>query len=330
MSDNCYLIDWFSASCCVDDYSEIFDILGFNSLEVCSSFQSGYGHHGYGKSLYLNGLYIYHDYYDDPRRCWVEMSGTGCRTFETYSEGVTFSDLFRRCVGDEPFFKLNRVDLAYDIYNDQLLFDRMKSAVSSGCVISKFGSYELTEGQKLQGGLSCPDYVGRTMYFGSSKSELLFRLYDKKLERIRDDIDSWYRWEIVFHREKALELVTNLLSSDDVGAVFSAYLNEYISVRERSFTDSNYRRWNVPDWWRRFVQTSEHINYLSKKDESYNVYNAQFLIEHQYGNTIDVILQTMGADSLIDLVNSRAQKMNLKQLNAVRLYNLEKGRGSVG
>lgn len=329
-NNNCYLIDWFSASCFVDDYSDLFDILGFNNLEVVSSFQFGYGHHGYGKSVFFNGLYIYHDYFDDPCRCWIEMSGTGCRTFETYSEGVTFNDLFQRCVGVEPFFKINRVDVAYDIYDDCFIFDRMKSAVSSGCVISKFGSYEITEGQKLQGGVSSPDFIGRTLYFGSSKSDLLFRLYDKKLERKRDDIDSWYRWEMVFHRDKALELVTNLINSDNVGAVFTAYLNQYISVRERSFTDSNYRRWDVPEWWRRFVDTSESVKPLSKKDESYNVYNAQFLIEHQYGNTIDVILRTLGADALIDLVNSRAQQLNLKQLNAIRLYNLEKGRDSLG
>lgn len=319
--NNCYLIDWFSASCFVDDYSDIFPILGFYS-DICYSFQDGYGHHGYSRCVYLGGIYIYYDYRDDPRRCWVEMSGQGCRTFETYSDGVTFLDLFRRCVGDDPFFILNRVDLAYDIYNDPFLFDRMKSAIDGGCCISRFGTTELQETKTLQGGSCSPDFSGRTLYFGSPSSDIRFRLYDKKLERKRDDLPSWYRFEMVFRRGKALELALNISSRSELGGIFCGYLKEYLSVRDRSSTDSNYRRWLPAPWWERFTSSAENITELSKKEVSYNVMNAQYLVREMYGNTIDVILQTMGADELVELVRNREQRMNFAQINAVRLYKL--------
>lgn len=322
-NSNCYLIDWFSASCVLDDFFDIFDILGFG-LDVVSSFQDGYGHHGFGKSMHFEGIFVYYQYYTGEPRVWIEMSGTGCRTFETYTDGKTFLDLFRLSVGSEPFFSLLRVDFAYDIYDDPFLYDRMKSARDSGCIISSFDQSEINETIKLKGGEAVPQYLGRTMYFGSKSSEIRFRLYDKRLELKRDDVDSWFRFELLFRRLSALDFVTNYVRAVDtgcsVGDVFTAFVGDRISVRERNFADSNYRRWAVADWWLRFVNTSLTIKHIEVKDQSYNVLNAMYLASNMYGNTFDVLLQTIGVDELVKLVRNRAQQLNVKQLEAIRDY----------
>ena len=324
-NNNCYLIDWFSASCLLDDFFDIFDILGFN-LDVVSSFSDGYGHHGYAKSMHFEGIFVYFDYYTGEPRVWVEMSGTGCRTFETYTNGKTFLDLFRLSVGDEPFFSLLRVDFAYDIYDDVFLYDRLRSARDSGCIISSFDQSKIEEVVKVVGGEAVPQYLGRTMYFGSQSSDVRFRLYDKKLERNRDDISSsWYRFELQFRRSSSLDFVANYVRAVDsgctIGEIFAAFVGDRISVRERNYADSNYRRWAVADWWQRFVNTSCSIQHIEQKDKSYNVTNAMYLASNMYGNTFDVLLQTIGVDQTLELVRNRAQQLNLKQIEAIRDYN---------
>lgn len=322
--NNCYLIDWFSASCLLDDLFDIFDILGF-STEVVSSFQDGYGHHGYSKSMHYDGIFIYYQYYTGEPRVWVEMSGSGCRTFETYTDGKTFLDLFRLSVGDLPLFSLLRVDLAYDIYDDPFLYDRLRSARDSGCIISSFDQSEIDETVKIKGGEAVPQYLGRTLYFGSQTSEVRFRLYDKKLERCRDDLSSWFRFELQFRRAAALDFVTNYVRAMDlgytVGAVFSSFVGDRISVRDRNFVDSNYRRWAVAEWWQRFVNTSYIIKHIEVKEKSYNVLNAMHLASTMYGNTFDVLLQTIGVEKTVQLVRDRAQQLNVKQVEAIRDYN---------
>lgn len=323
-NNNCYLIDWFSASCKLNDYTELYNVLGFYGDE-CNAFKDGYGHHGYSKSVYFNGIFIYYDYVQEPGRVWLEMSGTGCRTFETFADGVTFLDLFKRCIGDDPFFTVNRVDLAYDIFDDPLLFDRIKNASESGCIISQFGQAEIQECYNLVGGSLARDFIGRTIYFGSAKSELRFRLYDKRLERKRDDLISWYRLEIVFRRSLALEFITNLLSSaSDVGSVFNGYIDHYLRIVERG-SDSNYRRWSSPDWWKRFTLRASKIKKIEKKDSKYNILNAQYLVQNMYGNTIDVILETLGVSGLVQLVDERVSNLNYDQINAIRSYHMQKG-----
>lgn len=326
---NCYLIDWFSASCKLDDYTELYNHLGFYG-EECNAFKDGYGHHGYTKCVYYNGIYIYYDYPAEPGRVWLEMSGTGCRTFETLADGVTFIDLFRLCLGEDPFFTVNRVDLAYDIYDDPLLFDRVKNASESGCIVSQFGQAEIQESYNLIGGSYTRDYIGRTLYFGSAKSELRFRLYDKRLERKRDDLSSWYRLEMVFRRSLAVEFIDNLFSYPDInmGSIFQGYVDHYLRVVERS-KDSNYRRWSTPDWWSRFVFNASCIHKLEKKTSSYNILNAQYLVQNMYGNTIDVILETLGISGLVQLVEERESNLTYDQVNAIRAYKMQQGSDSV-
>lgn len=347
---NCILVDWFSAVCFLEDYNELFPILGLVSAE-CDRFKDGTGRYGFRKCIYLvdtsdksRGIFIYYDYYEDselegsglPRRVWLEMSGMGCRAFESLSEGVTFLDLLKKCVvdrpDDEPFFKINRLDIAYDIYNDPLLFDRVKAARADGCIISALSSSQLVEDVELVGG-KFPDYIGRTLYLGSAQSEIRFRLYDKKLERHRDDIESWYRWEVQLRREQALRFCEALFTlskgeTPNIGECYKALLDNYVRIVKRDPNDSNYRRWASPVWWQRFVNHTLKFEHLSKKGIEYNLLSAVYLVEHQYGNTIDTILKTLGEAALIELVKNRSQELNFKQLNAIRLYQMEQGSDS--
>lgn len=336
MSDygqNCFLIDWFSASCVLDAGSNWSDLLPVLGLEKCDpdSFTDGWGHHGYKKSRSNLGIRIYYDYIEDDnilvKRYWVEMSGRGCRTFETLSN-KSFTDLFKLCVSDsekDPFFvRLSRVDLAFDIFDNPFIFDRVKAARASRSIISLFGFSLLSEGETLTPGGS-GHYTERTIYFGSMRSDIYMRLYDKKLEQLRTDVDTWYRWEIVFKDKNALELVQTYLrdyyyKSAPLGRMFYTYLNKYVSIRDYDPRDSNYRRWNVSSWWQTFTSGFTSIEKLSKRKIDYNMRHVTDLVQRVYGNTIDTILQTKGEKALIDLIKSRATELNDAQVHLIAEY----------
>ena len=329
---NCFLIDWFSASCVLDAGTDWTDMLPILGLEKCDpeSFTDGWGHHGYKKSRSNLGIRIYYDFTDDDnvisKRYWVEMSGRGCRTFETLST-KTFTDLFKLCVPAAPdkdpvFARVSRIDLAFDIFDNPFIFDRVKAARASRSIVSLFGVSTLCEGETLTPGGAAANYTERTIYFGSMKSDIYMRLYDKKLERLRSDIDSWYRWEIVFKNSNALELIQTYLrdyycKSEPVGRMFYTYLNKYISIRDYNPSDTNYRRWNVSSWWETFTSGFTTIQKLSKRKIDYNMQHVCDLTQRVYGNTIDTILRTKGEKALIDLIKSRATHLNDAQLHLI-------------
>ena len=331
-NNNCFLIDWFSASLLLDAGSSWVDVLPILGLQNCNpeSFNDGWGHHGYKKSRSNLGIRIYYDYIEDDnvisRRYWVEMSGRGCRTFETLST-KSFTDLFKLCVSDDPavdpvFCRVSRIDLAFDMFDNPFIFDRVKSARASRSIVSLFGSSQLTEGELLTPGGDVPQYTVRTIYFGSIKSDIYMRLYDKKLEQLRNDVESWYRWEIVFKDKNAIELINTYLrdyyyKSAPFGRMFYTYLNKYISVRVYNPNDTNYRRWNIAPWWDTFTSSCTTIEKLSQKKIDYNMRHVCDLVQRVYGNIIGVILETKGEKALIDLIKSRATEYNDAQINLI-------------
>ncbi len=326
--NNCFLVDWFSATCKLETYSQVFDILGID-LEQNPFTSKRNGIHGFRTGLYMGGISIYFDNATDPSLVWVEMSGSGCRTFETVSS-KSFLDLFRLCYPkskrDKPFFHLSRLDIAYDIYTDPFLLDRMKYARDCSCIVSALGSSQLVEDINLNAGAPI-EYTYRCLYFGSMKSELMFRLYDKRLERQRSDIPSWYRLEMQLRNDKAIEFTLNYCKFvlDDesltIGNIFCSYLDKYLSVRERG-SDSNARRWRVADWWSEFIKGSMKLHQLEKKETSYNMLGVMSFVQRQCGNSIDVLVQTIGIDGLLKLVSERSSELSPEQLALINDYHI--------
>ena len=90
---NRIIIDWISFSTRIHSVGDLISILGLqdiNSWEVLN------GAHGYQHRQYFNGISIH--FCDNPAAqngyIWLEMSGQGCRTFETYGSG-DYEKLFR-------------------------------------------------------------------------------------------------------------------------------------------------------------------------------------------------------------------------------------------
>ena len=89
--ENKILIDWLSLTTTISDERDIIKLLGmehipFEELDGIMGFQ------GFTKRLYFNGISIHYasrkvDY------IWLEMSGQGCRAFESLSSHADYNIL---------------------------------------------------------------------------------------------------------------------------------------------------------------------------------------------------------------------------------------------
>ena len=92
--DNAILFDWFSFTSKIDSVSSIISMLGLYDLP----FLDGKGAHGFKYRKYFEGISIHYE--RDDGLVWLEMSGGGCRAFDTYSKNPVWNDLFKKnCSG---------------------------------------------------------------------------------------------------------------------------------------------------------------------------------------------------------------------------------------
>jgi len=104
------LFDWLSVSSTVDIPENFIEFLGLDELE----FEEVNGYYGYRNRYYYDGISIHYDYRgadEGERNCLLEISGQGCRVFETYGNG-DWKKLFSRFLSDG--YNITRLDVAYD------------------------------------------------------------------------------------------------------------------------------------------------------------------------------------------------------------------------
>lgn len=120
--------------------------------------------------------------------------------------------------------KLTRLDLALDdytglYYNTETILD----SLNNNLVISKFKNYDSILRKKI----SDNTLLGHTIYFGSRSSDIMLRVYDKKLEK-KSEVDFWNRWEFEIKGDKANDVVDIIIKRDCCGALFFELLNSYL------------------------------------------------------------------------------------------------------
>ncbi|MGN1319363.1 MAG: hypothetical protein ACI4VF_10150, partial [Lachnospirales bacterium] len=95
-----------------------------------------YGCKGYADRYYFNGISIHCNGSPNGRfgkpieGVWLEMSGEGCRTFESYGN-ADWNNLFDYCNRNELNITMNRIDLAYDDFIGLLVLRQTKSHIQS-------------------------------------------------------------------------------------------------------------------------------------------------------------------------------------------------------
>lgn len=253
-----------------------------------SSFEPLFGVRGYKDRLYYDGININYggDLHDT---VWCEMSGQGCRAFETYGHG-SWKSLFEEVLLDEQYH-ITRLDVAFDDHIGILDLKVLAENVQKKNFVSEFRTNGVIR-----------EWVGDleaiTVYHGSKRSDVFFRIYDKAMERNRENEGHWVRFEIQMRDNHARNFLDSLILKD-IGDVFAKTVNKYIRYVKPG-SDSNIRRWDIADFWYNFIQITEKLSLYSAPGVDYNFDNLERFVVDQAGAAAGTYIKLVGAEAFIE------------------------------
>ncbi len=302
--ENRSLLDWVSFTLKVNDPREALGIIGLlPSLFV----ELDYGFSGYRKSLRFGNICIYYAGRDD-MGCHVEMSGQGCRQYEAQFDVNPWQELFKTVLNANGNF--TRLDLALDNIDGALNLKRIHDALRDHerqirTIFSDWSRYEkgsFRAGEKI---------TGETIYIGSTKSHIFFRIYDKAQETGIDG--EWIRFEIEMRNNRAQEVARLFISDIYVGCLATGIINNYFAIINND--DSNKSRCTLQSWWAEWLQSTEKISLTTEKATRYVSDTMQF-IKRQYAPSLAMINKHLGPGQfksfIQETVHDGSQRMSTK------------------
>lgn len=261
------------------------------------------GAHGYRDRLYWNCISIHYNGRDD-MGVWLELTGQGCRAFESYGTG-DYEALFDEVLENPGEVNITRLDVAFDDMAGVLDIDEICEDTRAGEFVSKFSDWQVIEGSK-----------GSSLTHGSMKSDLFIRIYDKAAERGFTDGRHWVRAELQLRRDRALSF---LLSPGAIGDRFSGVLGNYLRYVDPD-DDLNRWRWPMKGYWLELLGTAARIRLYQKPGTEYNLYNLEQYVYRQAGNAISALLEIQGEELFKKKLQERGTYVNPKYRALVDQY----------
>ena len=321
---NGILIDWLSVTSKTMTPLDFMVLLGMNT-----GWQQLRGVRGYASRYYRDSISIHFGGRED-MGTWLEMSGAGCRAFETFSDG-DYDLIFDKIMSSPDDMNLTRLDVAYDSYDKTLDISRLCADTRAQKYVSKSDFWEVIESSK-----------GKSLQVGSPASLVLVRIYDKLAERlakVKNDADrdklvetvsNWVRIELQLRDERAVEFVRYLQAADPVtkiseekmplGQVFAGVLQNYVdygySTAARGHPEQQvFHRF---PYWQNVIRDAASISIYRKPGMEYNLQRMDAFVANGAGNAIDAALQIHGIGHFLDLISKRRIKQNPKYLSLIK------------
>ena len=286
--ENIFLVDWLTFTVKGSTVDQVKSLIGLSDgyIKGSSKWEELGGCNGYPKSEFYNGIRIMYGASDEMGIC-CNMSGQGCRTFESFGSG-DWMKLFQFLVNPDfqELVNITRLDLAFDDHNDVLDIDQIEHDLDAGNWTARFRWWACEYGSQ-----------GVSMYMGSPKSDIRCRIYDKAAERGLEN-QHWVRVELQLRRNNATTAVQHIVSGMTVPAVFSGVLRNYIQFREPVETDSNKARWPLADYWAAFLDNAVPVTLWVDPGCEYNLEKLQRFVIDQAGNAISCYVMIHGYEGL--------------------------------
>lgn len=278
--ENVILYDWLSFTVTEWDLQSIIDVLGLSDVNWLSL----NGVKGYGAKLWFESINIH--YGGKHEEIWVEMTGSGCRAYESYGRG-DWPYLFDFVLHEG---NITRLDVAFDDHTGLLDIDHVYHDTYRGEYVSRARAFQLVYSDK-----------GKTVDIGSVHSEVLIRIYDKAKERHCAAGTHWIRVELQLRRDRArafLEL------PGDLGDNFASVLLNYLRYVDPDELDSNKWRWPLKDYWSALVGEAAAISLWTAPGVEYNIDRCEDYVFRQAGSAIHTLLSIYGNDIFQDKLKS--------------------------
>lgn len=308
-TDNKILIDWLSFTSKIHSVSSMIDMLGLTGCK----FTETYGMQGFQSRLIYDGISIH---YNSCRHegVWVEMSGQGCRAFETnceYEDGFLYLFEYFKEYPDE--YHVTRLDVAYDDFKKKIPLKSLAKSILLCHYVSRFKSRSTHVAIH-------PGYTGYTVYCGSARSDIMFRIYDKAYEKGFDegteDYFHWVRFEVQMRNERALNFI-RMLDEEKLGKVFTGVIVNYLRIVKENKADSNIRRWLMKKWFKDFIGDAEKISLFTKCETDYNLAKCEDFVYGHCGNSIDALIEIKGVDTVLKELKERKPKRTPKYIQLI-------------
>lgn len=314
------LIDWVSITSKIHSPTDFIHMLG---LSDCSFEETEKGAHGYRNRLYYDHISIHYNGRED-MGVWLEMSGQGCRVFETLGNG-DYAALFSEVLYNSGEMNLTRLDIAFDDHSGILDFPQL---VRDTMTLDRdYGSvYFVSKSRSRDVVWSHNDYLcpAMTVNHGSKGSLVFIRIYDKAMERGFNDGRHWIRTELQLRDERALDFARQL-SGRSVGELFRGVLYNYLRYVEPDVLDSNRWRWPMKQYWADLLDGASRIRLYSKPGMEYNMINLEDFVIGQAGNAAAAYVEIMGEASYLNALRKRRLTLPAKYQHLIEEMNMMRG-----
>jgi len=303
--ENIIIYDWLSFTSKIHNVEQIKEIIGFTNV----TFYEIYGFYGYSKRITYEGVSILYDGHSPNMGIMLDMSGQGCRTFETLGTG-DWESLFELIKHNqsEKLMNISRLDIAYDDHEGILDIPEICADTEAKRYISRTRNFEIINSSK-----------GKTVTHGSKSSGVYIRIYDKARERGHTDCRHWVRLELQLRDRNALGFIKN---DTEIGRKFLGVIYNYLRYITPSKTDTNKRRWVDTAYWQKFIQSTEKISVHQKVGMDYNELSLEAFVLHNSGNSINVFRKIYGDKNLLRALDIKDEIAiySQKQINLMEKY----------
>ncbi len=306
MNTNKILIDYLTFTSKIDDKDSLISYLGLDKEDI--SFESRPGFYMYNDRLLFNEINILYNGRNEDMGVCCQMSGQGCRAFESFGTG-DFNSIFadvKYHSGEKKEMNITRLDLAYDDFDGVLDIKQICDSVRRRDYVSPFHFWQTEEGSQ---GASC--------YIGAPSSNFRIRFYDKAMERKYKDGRHWIRCEIQLRNELAMSIACSDVNS--IGERFVMALNNYIRFIEPG-DDTNLQRRKTAAWWLNFVEHLKKIRLYETPGVEYNEISLENYVFRQAGNSIFTYIECFGIDKFMENLKKRGTQLNPNQLRLIAKY----------
>lgn len=306
------LIDWLTFSSKSDSTESLIQLL---NMQGCEWRERG-GRYYYQNAMVYGHVYIYYNGINEDMGVCLEMSGQGCRDFESFGGG-DWNKLLEQIIS-EPDRNLTRIDIAYDDFERKLDLDAIVNDTFSGMFTSRLTHWNVQRGSR-----------GCTVEHGLQSSRAYVRIYDKKAERKRDDIDYWVRCEIQLREKNAQGFAENLfkkvrkidertkMTYDEyqpktpIQELYFKVINNYLRYVTPS-NDSHKHRWPTAEHWTSFLENVEKQSVFIAPGVEYNIMRLSKYVFGQAGNAIKAYMDLCGAEAFFEELEQVKPSKNKK------------------
>ena len=233
----------------------------------------------------------------------VNVSGKGCRVLE---DNQTLFSLLK--FTNEYHLNVTRLDLAVD--------DRA-GILKINTIFNKCVSRSLPDKCYWWGGFKTCNRIqgdqGTTIYFGSPKSLVRIRIYDKAAES--NIKEHWIRVETVFRDIKAKQTL-KLICEDQSYSVYSSILRGLLIFTSKpisSFSESNQSRQaqnNICNWWNKLLVSNNRITLQGSTQRNKTWDKTRRYVNKNLSRTLAIYENVVGKNGIDELLEMGRDKLD--------------------